>query len=105
MKFCFKQMKHCCVEDPVDLCSINISGEKFSDVKAEDFQLFDNVAYVNASENFLSVGEWSDLFVLWWCNYNKILTLEYLVHVYGFKRTEIKCHWLNFLWYILSQII
>lgn len=51
------QMKHCCVEDPADLCSVNISGQNLSDVKAEDFKLFDNVAYVNASENILPLGE------------------------------------------------
>ena len=50
-------MKHCCVEDPADLCSVNISGQGFSDVKEEDFQLFDNVAYVNAAENFLPLGK------------------------------------------------
>ena len=50
------QMKHCCVEDPSDLCSVNISGKEISDVKEEDLALFDNVAYVNASENFLPFG-------------------------------------------------
>ena len=49
-------MRHCCVEDPTDLCSVNISDQGFSEVKVEDFQLFDNVAYINASENFLSLG-------------------------------------------------
>ena len=52
------QMKHCCVEDPSDLCSVNISGKEISDVKEEDLALFDNVAYVNASENFLSFGKY-----------------------------------------------
>lgn len=46
-------MKHCCVEDPSDLCSVNISGQNLTEVKEEDFSLFDNVAYVNASENIL----------------------------------------------------
>lgn len=49
-------MRHCCVEDPSDLCSVNISGKEISDVKEEDLTLFDNVAYVNASENFLPFG-------------------------------------------------
>ena len=50
------QMKLFCVDDPSDLCSINISGQLLSDVKEEDFSLFDNIAYVNAAENFLTVG-------------------------------------------------
>ena len=49
-------MKHCCVEDPADLCSINISGHQFTSAKMEDFQLFDNVAYVNAAENRLPMS-------------------------------------------------
>ena len=50
-------MKHCCIEDPADLCSININGKGLSEVKDEDLALFDNVAYINASENYLPFGE------------------------------------------------
>ncbi len=50
-------MKHCCVEDPSHLCSVNISGKELSEVKEEDLALFDNVAYVNAGENYLPFGE------------------------------------------------
>jgi len=49
-------MKHCCVDDPIDLCSVNIAGKELTDCKEEDFQLFDNVAYVNAGENYLPFG-------------------------------------------------
>ncbi|XP_060557943.1 X-ray radiation resistance-associated protein 1-like isoform X2 [Ruditapes philippinarum] len=49
----FFLMRHCCVDDPSDLCSVNISGKEMTDVKEEDLALFDNVAYVNASENYL----------------------------------------------------
>ncbi|XP_046584130.1 X-ray radiation resistance-associated protein 1-like [Haliotis rubra] len=49
----FFLMKQCCVEDPSDLCSINIAGKELSEVKEDDFSLFDNVAYVNAGENYL----------------------------------------------------
>ncbi|XP_062584370.1 X-ray radiation resistance-associated protein 1-like [Saccostrea cucullata] len=49
----FFLMKHCCVEDPSDLCSVNISGQEMSEVKEDDLALFDNVAYVNAAENYL----------------------------------------------------
>lgn len=51
------QMKHCCVEDPADLCSVNVSGKNLVDAKQEDFLLFDNVAYVNVSDNLLPFGE------------------------------------------------
>ena len=49
-------MKHCCVEDPTDLCSVNINGLGISRIRPEDFQLFDNVAYVNAADNILPLG-------------------------------------------------
>nr|XP_054770756.1 X-ray radiation resistance-associated protein 1-like [Lytechinus pictus] len=49
----FFLLKHCCVEDPSDLCSVNISGQDLTDAKEEDFELFVNVAYVNAGENLL----------------------------------------------------
>lgn len=51
-------MRHCCVEDPSDLCSVNIAGKELSEFKEEDFALFDNVAYVNASENYLPFGNY-----------------------------------------------
>lgn len=49
-------MKHCHVEDPSDLCSVNICGQNLSHVVHDDLKLFDNVAYVNASENELPFG-------------------------------------------------
>ena len=55
--FPLTQMKHCCVEDPSDLCSVNISSQNLADVKEDDFALFDNVAYINAGENILPFGE------------------------------------------------
>lgn len=55
-------MRHCCVEDPSDLCSVNISGKEMSEVKEDDLALFDNVAYVNASENFLPFGTYQLFF-------------------------------------------
>lgn len=51
------QLRHCCVDDPSDLCSVNIAGKEMSDVKEEDFEMFDNVAYVNAAENYLPLGK------------------------------------------------
>jgi hypothetical protein len=52
-------MKHCCVEDPTDLCSVNISGQNLSEAKEQDFRLFDNVAYINAAENILPLSKCS----------------------------------------------
>ncbi|CAH1780666.1 unnamed protein product [Owenia fusiformis] len=49
----FFLMKHCCVEDPADLCSVNICNQGLTEAKEEDLALFDNVAYVNAGENML----------------------------------------------------
>ncbi|XP_072034836.1 LOW QUALITY PROTEIN: X-ray radiation resistance-associated protein 1-like [Amphiura filiformis] len=49
----FFLLRNCCVEDPSDVCSVNISGKELTDAKEEDFTLFDNVAYVNAGENLL----------------------------------------------------
>ncbi|BFZ00960.1 hypothetical protein BsWGS_03999 [Bradybaena similaris] len=46
-------MKHGCVGDPNDLCSLNISSRQLTDVNEDDLSLFKNVAYVNAGENFL----------------------------------------------------
>ena len=57
INFVYLQMKHCCVDDPSDLCSINISAQGFTDVKHEDLTLFDNVAYINAAENYLPFGK------------------------------------------------
>ena len=47
------QLKHHCVKNPSDLCSINVSGLKFSQAKDKDFKHFNSVIYINASENLL----------------------------------------------------
>ncbi|XP_054432154.1 X-ray radiation resistance-associated protein 1 [Pteronotus mesoamericanus] len=46
-------LKHHCVRKPSDLCTINVSGLKFSQVNEKDFKHFDSVIYINASENLL----------------------------------------------------
>lgn len=50
------QMKHCHIEDPSDVCSINISGLKLTDANQSDFHMFDNVVHINAGENYLPFG-------------------------------------------------
>ncbi|XP_058302952.1 X-ray radiation resistance-associated protein 1 isoform X8 [Hylobates moloch] len=46
-------LKHHCVRKPSDLCTINVSGLKFSKAKENDFKHFHSVIYINASENLL----------------------------------------------------
>jgi len=50
------QLKHCCVNDPNDLCTVNISGQSLTDTVSTDFELFSNVVIVNASDNLLPLG-------------------------------------------------
>ncbi|XP_031549270.1 X-ray radiation resistance-associated protein 1-like [Actinia tenebrosa] len=49
----FYLMRKFYVEDPSDLCSINISGNDLSEVSEDDFLLFDNVVHVDAGDNNL----------------------------------------------------
>ncbi|XP_036113928.1 X-ray radiation resistance-associated protein 1 isoform X6 [Molossus molossus] len=46
-------LKHHCVRKPSELCTINVSGLKFSKAKEKDFKHFNSVIYINASENLL----------------------------------------------------
>ncbi|KAM7374265.1 hypothetical protein PAMP_006933 [Pampus punctatissimus] len=48
-----------CVDKPSELCSVDISDRKLNSVKPEDFKVFDNVAYMDASINSLSLGSFS----------------------------------------------
>ncbi|RVE63780.1 hypothetical protein OJAV_G00139510 [Oryzias javanicus] len=51
------QLHH--VDDPSQICSIDISERKLNSVKPEDFQVFQNIAYIDASINSLSLGPFS----------------------------------------------
>ncbi|KAF1629063.1 UNVERIFIED_CONTAM: X-ray radiation resistance-associated protein 1, partial [Eudyptes robustus] len=46
-------MKHHCLKNPSDLCSVNISSQNLA--KEEDFEKFDCVAFINAAENLLTL--------------------------------------------------
>ncbi|XP_055479067.1 X-ray radiation resistance-associated protein 1 isoform X4 [Psammomys obesus] len=46
-------LKHHSVRKPSDLCTVNVSGLKFSKAKEKDFKHFTSVIYINASENLL----------------------------------------------------
>lgn len=50
------QLTHCCVNDPSDLCTVNVSGQGLADAETTDFQTFCNVAVVDASDNLLPFG-------------------------------------------------
>lgn len=44
------------VDDPLDLCSVDIADQKLNHIENDQFYKFTNVAYVNAAENFLPFG-------------------------------------------------
>ncbi|XP_040907987.1 X-ray radiation resistance-associated protein 1 [Toxotes jaculatrix] len=48
-----------CVDKPSELCSVDISEQELNSVKPEDLKVFDNVAYIDASINSLSLGSFS----------------------------------------------
>ncbi|XP_049448063.1 X-ray radiation resistance-associated protein 1 isoform X1 [Epinephelus fuscoguttatus] len=48
-----------CVDKPYELCAIDISEQKLNSVKHEELKVFDNVAYIDASINSLSLGSFS----------------------------------------------
>ncbi|XP_022618418.1 X-ray radiation resistance-associated protein 1 [Seriola dumerili] len=48
-----------CVDKPSELCSVDVSDHKLNSVKPEDLKLFDNVVYIDASVNSLSLGSFS----------------------------------------------
>ncbi|XP_026184966.1 X-ray radiation resistance-associated protein 1 [Mastacembelus armatus] len=48
-----------CVDKPSELCSVDISEQSLNSVKPEDLKVFENVAYVDASINSLSLGSFS----------------------------------------------
>ncbi|XP_067389297.1 X-ray radiation resistance-associated protein 1 [Emydura macquarii macquarii] len=44
-----------CVKIPSDLCSVDISDKNLVSAKEDDFEQFDSVAYINATENLLTL--------------------------------------------------
>ncbi|XP_053334967.1 X-ray radiation resistance-associated protein 1 [Clarias gariepinus] len=48
-----------CVDRPSDLCSVDISERKLESVKLEGLEEFDSVAYINASDNYLTLEAFS----------------------------------------------
>ncbi|KAI3373603.1 hypothetical protein L3Q82_022197 [Scortum barcoo] len=53
-----------CVDKPSELCSLDISEQELNSVKPEDLKVFDNVAYIDASVNSLSLGSFSSFVFL-----------------------------------------
>lgn len=52
---CSYLMKQFCVDEPSDLCCVNISGKDLHTEKSEDFSAFKNIVNVDASDNQLSL--------------------------------------------------
>ncbi|XP_069002626.1 X-ray radiation resistance-associated protein 1 isoform X1 [Embiotoca jacksoni] len=48
-----------CVDHPSKLCFVDVSEKRLTSVKSEDFKVFVNVAYIDASINSLSLGSFS----------------------------------------------
>ncbi|XP_029375677.1 X-ray radiation resistance-associated protein 1-like [Echeneis naucrates] len=48
-----------CVDKPSELCSVDITEQKLNEVKPEDLKAFENVAYIDASVNSLSLASFS----------------------------------------------
>ncbi|NXI35793.1 XRRA1 protein, partial [Galbula dea] len=46
-------MKHHCLKNPSDLCSVNISSQSLVSAKEDDFEKFGSVVFINAAENRL----------------------------------------------------
>ena len=51
-------MQLCCVEDPMDLCIVDISDKDLNQIKEEDMNLFENIVEINANENYLNFGKY-----------------------------------------------
>lgn len=89
-------MKHCCVEDPADLCSINIAGQGIVESRPEDFQLFDNVAYINAADNQLNLGKQCLMTCQYPCIIVKRIELPSLFRYWGKDREVYFAPWSTF---------
>uniref|UniRef100_A0A667X275 X-ray radiation resistance associated 1 n=1 Tax=Myripristis murdjan TaxID=586833 RepID=A0A667X275_9TELE len=48
-----------CVDEPSELCVVNISEQRLDSVEPDDLKEFDSVAYINAFVNSLSLGSFS----------------------------------------------
>ncbi|XP_076606914.1 X-ray radiation resistance-associated protein 1 isoform X2 [Chaetodon auriga] len=48
-----------CVDEPSELCSVDVSEQNLDSVKPEDLKAFDGVVYIDASVNSLSLGSFS----------------------------------------------
>ncbi|XP_024865284.1 X-ray radiation resistance-associated protein 1 isoform X2 [Kryptolebias marmoratus] len=49
-------LKCCRVDEPSQLCSVDVSEHRLNSVNPEDLELFTNVAYIDASINSLTLG-------------------------------------------------
>ncbi|KAL7853841.1 hypothetical protein AOLI_G00206850 [Acnodon oligacanthus] len=78
-----------CVDKPSDLCSVDISEKKLQLVELQGLEEFDSVAYINASDNCLTLEAFSRFPALreLELSLNGLCTLE--VNAEGFPRLEV----------------
>ncbi|XP_051955786.1 X-ray radiation resistance-associated protein 1, partial [Xyrauchen texanus] len=78
-----------CVDKPSDLCSVHISDQGLQTVKHEGLENFDNIAYINASDNSLTLEDFSRFPALreLELSLNGLQTLE--VHAEDFQNLEV----------------
>ncbi|XP_062867745.1 X-ray radiation resistance-associated protein 1 [Trichomycterus rosablanca] len=78
-----------CVERASDLCSVDIGERKLESVTLKDCEEFDSVAYINASDNYLTLESFSGFPALreLELSLNRLYTLE--VHAAHFPRLEV----------------
>ncbi|TSL04232.1 X-ray radiation resistance-associated protein 1 [Bagarius yarrelli] len=79
-----------CVDGPSDLCSVDISERNLESVTQEGLEEFDNVAYINASDNILPLEAFSRFPALreLELSLNAVCTVE--VNAADFPRLEVK---------------
>ncbi|XP_065142917.1 X-ray radiation resistance-associated protein 1 isoform X2 [Paramisgurnus dabryanus] len=78
-----------CVDKPSDLCSVNISDQGLQKVRLEGLEEFDNIAYINASDNHLTLEPFSKFPALreLELSLNSLHTVE--IHAEDFQKLEV----------------
>nr|XP_055036336.1 X-ray radiation resistance-associated protein 1 [Misgurnus anguillicaudatus] len=78
-----------CVDKPSDLCSVNISYQGLQKARLEGLEEFDNIAYINASDNHLTLEPFSKFPALreLELSLNGLHTVE--IHAEDFQKLEV----------------
>ncbi|XP_067232505.1 X-ray radiation resistance-associated protein 1 [Chanodichthys erythropterus] len=78
-----------CVDKPSDLCSVNISGQHLQTVKLEGLEQFDNIAYINASDNHLTLESFGRFPALRELDLSLNSLHNFEIHAEEFQRLEV----------------